>query len=103
MAMATTIAELIALCRRARLCIGGDTGPVHLAAALGVPVVAMFGPTDPARNGPYSKHAIVLRSDASRTTTAHQRRPEQGLLQITAEEVVAAARYLLAQTQEARR
>jgi heptosyltransferase I len=103
MAMATTIAELIALCRRARLCIGGDTGPVHLAAALDVPVVAIFGPTDPARNGPYSTQAIVLRSEASRTTTAHDRRPEQGLLQITAAEVVAAARYLLAQTQEARR
>jgi heptosyltransferase-1 len=52
MPMACSIGELIAITRRARLFIGGDTGPLHLAAALGVPVVALFGPTDPARNGP---------------------------------------------------
>ncbi len=100
-AMLTSVAELIALCRRARLCIGGDTGPIHLAAALGIPVVALFGPTDPARNRPYSARALVLRSDASRTTTSHQRDPEKGLLQISAAEVIAAARHLLAS--EARR
>ena len=44
--------QLIALSRRASLVVGGDTGPVHLAAALGRPVVALFGPTDPLRNGP---------------------------------------------------
>jgi heptosyltransferase-1 len=98
--MPTSVAELIALCRHARICIGGDTGPVHLAAGLGVPVVALFGPTDPARNGPYSARAIVLRSEASRTTTAHEKQPEQGLLQITAAEVIAAARHLLAQPSE---
>jgi heptosyltransferase-1 len=102
-AMPTTVAELVALCRRARLCIGGDTGPIHLAAALGVPVVALFGPTDPARNGPYSNRAVVLRSGSSRTTTSHEKQPEEGLLQITAAEVIAAARYLLAQSDEARR
>ena len=48
-----SLTQLIALTRRARLFIGGDTGPMHLAAALGVPVVAIFGPTDPARNGPF--------------------------------------------------
>ena len=103
LAMSTTVAELIALCRRARICIGGDTGPVHLAAAVGVPVVALFGPTDPARNRPYSHRAIVLRSERSRTTTSHLKDPEAGLLQITAAEVIAAARHLLAQTSEARR
>ncbi len=102
-AMPATVSELIALCRCARICVGGDTGPVHLAAALGVPVVALFGPTDPARNGPYSDRAIVLRSEASRTTMSHEKFPEEGLLQITAAEVIAAARHLLAQTAEARR
>ncbi len=102
-ALQTTVGELIALCRRARICIGGDTGPVHLAAAVGVPVVALFGPTDPARNRPYSARAIVLRSQVSRTTTSHERDPEAGLLQITAAEVIAAARHLLAQTSEAPR
>ena len=102
-AMSATVVELIALCRRARLCIGGDTGPVHLAAALGVPVVALYGPTDPARNGPYGSPAIVLRSEVSRTTTSHEKQPEEGLLQIAAGEVAAAARYLLAQAAEAQR
>jgi heptosyltransferase-1 len=101
-ALSMSVGELMALCRRARICIGGDTGPIHLAAALGVPVVALFGPTDPGRNRPYSRSAIVLRSEASRTTTSHEKQPEEGLLQITAAEVVAAARYLLAQPGEAR-
>ena len=57
-----SLTQLIALTRRARLFIGGDTGPMHLAAALGVPVVAIFGPTDPARNGPFGTRSIVLRS-----------------------------------------
>lgn len=101
-AMPATVAELIALCRRARLCIGGDTGPVHLAAALGVCIVALYGPTDPARTGPYNSRAVVLRSQASRTTTSHKKEPEAGLLQITADEVISAARYLLAQPVEVR-
>ncbi len=99
-AMPTTVAELIALCRRARLCIGGDTGPIHVAAVLGVPVVALYGPTDPARTGPYSNRAIVLRSQLSQTTTSHKKEAEAGLLQITAAEVIAAARHLLAQSSE---
>lgn len=103
LAISTTVAELIALCRRARICIGGDTGPLHLAAAVGVPVVALFGPTDPVRTRPYSDGAIVLRSERSQTTTSHLKDPEAGLLQITAAEVIAAARHLLAQTSEARR
>lgn len=47
--------QLIPLLRRARLLIGGDTGPVHLACALGTPVVAILGPTAPARNGPWKE------------------------------------------------
>jgi heptosyltransferase-1 len=90
-----SIAELIALTRRARLFIGGDTGPLHLAAALQVPVVAIFGPTDPARNGPYGTKSIVLRNAASKTSLSHTNAPDPGLLQITAAEVIAAARRLL--------
>ncbi|MGZ4821134.1 MAG: glycosyltransferase family 9 protein [Terriglobales bacterium] len=102
-ALSPPLSELVALCRRARLCIGGDTGPVHLAAAFGVPVVALFGPTDPARNGPCGGPSIVLRSDISRTTSSHHKEPEAGLLQISAAEVIAAARHLLAQPAEVRR
>ena len=97
-AMKFSITELIALTRRARLFIGGDTGPMHLAAALHVPVVAIFGPTDPARNGPYGTRSIVLRNAAS--TTSHSRRatPDEGLMEIGTDAVVAAARELLAGT-----
>jgi len=49
----TGIVELFGLLRAARLAIAGDTGPLHIAAAVGTPAVALFGPTDPARNGPW--------------------------------------------------
>ncbi len=58
----TTIKELIALLRRVRLLITNDSGPMHLAAALGTPVIALFGPTDPGRTGPYGLGHRVLRS-----------------------------------------
>ena len=90
-----SISELIALTRRAKLFIGGDTGPLHLAAALRVPVVAIFGPTDPARNGPYGTTSIVLRHSASKTSLSHTRALDPGLFHITTEEVVTAARKLL--------
>jgi heptosyltransferase I len=90
-----TIAQLIALTRRARIFIGGDTGPLHLAAALGVPVVAIYGPTDPARTGPFGTQAIALRHPESQTTFSHHREPEQGLLKISADEAISAARHLL--------
>jgi heptosyltransferase I len=93
----STITELIALTRRARLFVGGDTGPMHLAAALQVPVVAIFGPTDPARNGPFGTKNIVLRNPASTTSHARLARPDEAMLEITAEAVVEAARTLLAQ------
>lgn len=93
-----SISELIALTRQARLFIGGDTGPLHLAAALEIPVVAIFGPTDPARNGPYGAKSIVLRNLASRTSLSHSRAPDPGLLAISADEVINAARELLRST-----
>jgi heptosyltransferase I len=93
-----SISELIALTRQARLFIGGDTGPLHLAAALQVPVVAIFGPTDPDRNGPYSAKGVTLRNPASKTSLSHTRAPDPGLLSISTEEVVTAARELLRNT-----
>jgi heptosyltransferase-1 len=90
-----SVSELIALTRRARLLIGGDTGPMHLAAALKIPVVAIFGPTNPARNGPFGTRSAVLRNASSVTDHTRRREPEQGLLEITVAEVVGAARKLL--------
>jgi len=49
----TRIADLLALSRAASLMVSGDTGPLHLAAAVGTPTVSLFGPTDPQRNGPW--------------------------------------------------
>jgi heptosyltransferase I len=90
-----SIGELIALTSRARLFIGGDTGPLHLAAALQVPVLAIFGPTDPMRNGPHGTRSIVLRNPASRSSLSHTSEPDPGLLNITPDEVISAARSLL--------
>jgi ADP-heptose:LPS heptosyltransferase len=56
----TSLHQLIALLRRAKLFVGGDTGPLHLAAASGTPIVGIFGPTDPSRNGPFSFEDIVV-------------------------------------------
>jgi heptosyltransferase I len=94
-AVSGSITQLISLTRRARLFIGGDTGPMHLAAAMRIPVVGIFGPTNPARNGPYGTHSIVLRSPASITSHKRRAEPEQGLLEISVEAVVKAARELL--------
>lgn len=92
-----SISELIALTRRARVFIGGDTGPLHLAAALRVPVVAIFGPTDPARNGPYGTRSVVLRSPSSTTSHARNPNPDEAMLEIGVDEVVDAARTLIAE------
>ena len=58
----TTLSELAALIARAALCVSNDSGPMHLAAALGRPVVSVFGPTDPVWAGPYRRDGAVLRA-----------------------------------------
>lgn len=57
----TSLKQLAYLIKHACAFIGGDTGPMHLAIALGTPVITMFGPTDPKRNGPYHGNNVVLR------------------------------------------
>lgn len=59
---------LIDATRRAAAVLGVDSGPMHLAAALGRPGIAVFGPTDPARNGPYGNSLKVLRATGASTT-----------------------------------
>lgn len=98
-----SIAELTAIIQRARLFIGGDTGPMHMAALFHVPVVAIFGPTDPARNGPYATESMVLRDASSITSHKRNRNTEAGLLNITTEQVLHAARELLRLNQEGAR
>jgi len=85
------LGPLLALLRRARFVVSADTGPLHLAAALGTPVVGIYGPTDPARNGPYSRDDVVLRNLRYAETT-YRRGPSYSpaMLSITVEEVVEA-------------
>ena len=90
-----SVGELIALTRRASLFVGGDTGPMHLAAALEVPVVALFGPTQPERNGPYATRSIVLRSPESVDNSSHTHVPDEGLQSIAPQRVIAAAERLM--------
>ena len=94
-ALNCSLAQLIALTRRVALTIAGDTGPLHLACALGVPVVGVYGPTDPSRNGPFGTRFTVLRSPRSRRDHSRYEAPEAGLLTIQPEEVLRAAGSLL--------
>jgi lipopolysaccharide heptosyltransferase II len=95
----TSLRQLIALARRARLFVGCDTGPMHLAAAVGTPVVALFGPADPARTGPFGAGHVVLREPPPcapcNQKTCHQ--PRHACMEdLTVERVLAAARARLA-------
>jgi heptosyltransferase-1 len=92
----SSLAQLIAVTRRVALVIAGDTGPLHLASALGRPVVGIYGPTDPARNGPFGTRSRVLRSPASRRDHSRRPEPEPGLLTISPDAVLEAADELLA-------
>jgi len=89
------VAGLISLLSRTDLLVGGDTGPTHLAAAMGVPVVALFGPTAPERNGPWGPGAkLVLRDAASVTTYKRTEEPDAGLMNLSVETVVEAVKGL---------
>jgi len=94
-AVECNVSQLISLTRRASLAIAGDTGPLHLACAMGKPVVGIFGPTDPARNGPFGCDFRVLRHPSSKRDHSRKAEPEKGLLTITPEAVLSAARELL--------
>ena len=95
------LGQLMALLRNGRCIVGGDTGPLHLAIALGTPAVALFGPTDPARNGPYPQPAsstttggedIVLRTANSITTHRRGNSPAPSMLAIEVQSVFDAVR-----------
>ena len=87
--------QLIALTRRASLVVAGDTGPLHLGAALEIPVAGLYGPTDPARTGPFGTRSRVLRDPASVTDHRRHATTEAGLARIPVDEVMEAACELL--------
>jgi lipopolysaccharide heptosyltransferase I len=68
----TTLLEYLELARRARLVVAADTGPLHLACAIGTAVVGLYGPTDPARNGPFDPRDVVIRRAEMATITADE-------------------------------
>jgi heptosyltransferase I len=59
----TNVKELIGIMRDAKFVVSNDSGPMHIAAALGIPVFAIFGPTDPAKTGPYGKGHTIIKAD----------------------------------------
>jgi len=89
------LGQLMALLRGAQCIVGGDTGPLHLAVALGAPAVALFGPTDPARNGPYPPGEIVLRSPNAVKTYERSDITDPSLLELSVEAVFAAVKQRL--------
>jgi heptosyltransferase-1 len=98
----TTLEELVALCEGAKLFVGGDTGPMHFAASVGTPIVAIFGPTSSDRNGPFRREDVVVERRLScRPCYARDRCPLehwQCIVDITVDHVYEACRkrFLLA-------
>jgi heptosyltransferase-1 len=88
----TTIADIVALARGAAVMVSGDTGPTHIAAAVGTPLVGIYGPTRPERNGPWLPDDVTV-SRAGACECHHLRRCRRAvmcLLDIQAGEVVKA-------------
>jgi heptosyltransferase-1 len=88
----TSVTDLLGIAKRAALMVSGDTGPLHIAAAVGTPVVALFGPTDPERNGPWAASDITLsRTDRCACHYERQcRRSESCIEDISVGDVLAA-------------
>lgn len=90
------LSGLIHATRKAMAVIGVDSGPMHLAAALGKPGVAIYGPTDPARHGPYGGTFTVLRSPSAVTTYRRSAEPDRSMQAITPDQVFTALEPILA-------
>jgi heptosyltransferase-1 len=97
-APATSVSDLGVLVREAALVVSGDTGPLHIAAAMGTPLVGLYGPTWPERNGPWDPNDAVI-SRANVCVCHHKRQCLRGapcINEITLEEVVSASQKRLA-------
>jgi heptosyltransferase I len=85
------LGPLMALLRRAKFLVSADTGPLHLASALGAPTIGLFGPTDPSRNGPFSAKDVSVRNPAVSVTTYRRGKDfAPSMLSITVEQVIEA-------------
>jgi heptosyltransferase I len=83
----SSISGLIDATRRATGIVGVDSGPLHLAAALGKPGVALFGPTDPLQNGPFKSRMTVLRAPDAQTSYKRHTQIAESMMKIPAERV----------------
>jgi lipopolysaccharide heptosyltransferase I len=98
----TSLQDLGELCRLAALFISSDTGPLHLAAAVGTPCIGLFGPVPAARNGPYGpQHACAEPPAVLRPKWEDRKRDTFAMTGITVEQVLAAAESALARSQAA--
>lgn len=93
----SSLRGLIDATRRAVAVIGVDSGPLHLAAALRKPGIAIFGPTDPFTHGPYGGSMTVLRSAGAETTYKRLNAPQQSMLAISIQDVMQPLRQVLEQ------
>ena len=96
----TSFIELGAIIARARLFVGGDSGPAHMAAALNIPTVSMMGPLDARRNGPYGNHCVTIQHAIPRPAPfwRNHRRwcdPRTDLKDVTVEEILTPCRKML--------
>jgi lipopolysaccharide heptosyltransferase I len=89
------LGQLMALLQGAKCIVGGDTGPLHLAIALGTKAVAIFGPTNPVRNGPYPPQPFVLRDPVAATTHKRETETSPSLLKISVAQVFDAIKLQL--------
>ena len=99
----TSIAELVSLLGNCRLAVTNDSGGMHLAAASGTPVVAVFGITDPATTGPLGKGHQIIRADgaaASRDVPRDSAKAREALASIRPETVLEAAELALSEATE---
>lgn len=94
-AVPCNLSQLIALVQRVDLVIAGDSGPLHLAAAVGVPALGLYGPTDPARTGPWGKASRTIRHRLSTTNHKRFKNTEAGLAEVAVADVLQAALELL--------
>jgi lipopolysaccharide heptosyltransferase I len=84
----TSLTELAALCRRARVFVGSDTGPLHLAAAVGTACVGMYGPMPAQRNGPYGPQHVALQEATFQGPSRQRKKVSAALMEAISVELV---------------
>jgi len=92
----TTLTELACIYKDALAVVSTDSGPMHLAAAVGTPVIALFGPTDPSRTGPYGAGHVIIRTDLSCSPCLLKKCPtKKCMTDILPEQVLAAVKEIV--------